>query len=504
MAMDWNNPQEVMKRREAAIKAGYKPKEVDEFISTKKKEAATLQLGQQGVIDATDLAKTDPQTALKLVQQAGYKPKTSDKEKEKVAKFEDVGQNLDLLVENFGQVKSKGPVAGGISTFLSGLTGGASNPDVADYEALRQSMIGPLARTISGEVGVLTDRDISRAEKLLPKISDDPRVAEKKIENLRKLIGNQTGQPQPQPQQQAPQSQNPSIVSNQEVGLPPQPGLPTQTAQQGSQLGPINQLVYDNVAKGPVGDAAEGLLSILYPRIREATRQSATGQQVSPDQLLGAGGELAATAIPFAKGGLVAKGILSGAVHGATSPGESAVNRTGAAVGEGLLGGALGKVGEVAPKILRPFKTVGEMKQAAVAEASGKTVAGDKIYSALEKQAEKLSPTVKDGYLKFLQKSAPMLKGKDLPISQAVDLAANANDAYTQAGKVGKAASAKFNDALSKSLRGEIKTIAPKVAKANQLFGLLYGAKSGVGSTAKTAAIGAGVYALLNKLGIGQ
>ena len=472
--------------------AQYNPKMVGEYHAMASKQSSENPVDQLANVKATQ----------ELQDMAAGKPQLSAKEEEKVGKFEDVESNLNLLLENLAEVDSRGPVGGGLSTFMSKMSGGASNPDVADYEALRQSMIGPLARTISGEVGVLTDQDISRAEKLLPKISDDPRAAEKKVANLRKLIGNQTGKEAPagvNPMAQHAASQSPASVV-------PADGMAVQVAQQraGKKLDPFNQFMYDNVAKGPVGDAAEGLMSILYPRLRETARRSATGQEIGADQLVGAGGELATTAIPFAgAGGVIAKGALAGAVHGATAPGESAMGRIGGAFGEGALGGVLGGVGKAIPKVMHPFKTVGDMKSKAVADAAGKTVTGDKIYSLLEKGAENLSPTVKDGYLKFLTKSAPALKGKSLPIGQAVDMAANAGDAYTQAGKVGKAASAKFNDALSKALRGEIKTIAPKVSSANNLFSKLYGVQSGIGPIAKGAAVSAGVYALLSKLGIG-
>lgn len=494
--------------------AQYNPKMVPQYQSMLQEhqagqanEQAMMQLGQKGMIDPAEIAKSDPQIALKLAEQGGFKPKPSAEEEKKLGKFKDIESNLDVLLENLNEVDSRGPVGGGLSEFMAKMTKGASNADVSDYEALRKSMIGPLARAISGEVGVMTDQDISRAEGLLPKVSDDPRLAEKKVANLRKLIGNQTGNT-PAPTavgntvaDQAAQQSPGSVMASEG-----QPGMAVQVAQQRSQQGkkldPFNQFMYDNVAKGPVGDAAEGLLSILYPRLRETARRSAKGQEIGTDQLVGAGGELATTAIPFGPGGAIAKGVLAGGVHGATAPGESVMGRAGGALGEGALGGAIGGIGKVIPKVMHPFKTVGDMKSKAVTEAAGKTVAGDKIYAVLEKGIDKLSPTTRDGYKKLLEKSAPIFKGKELPISQAVDITASAGDAYNAAGKAGKAASAKFNDALSKALRTEIKSVAPKVSKANSLFSTLYGVKSGVGGMAKQAAVGAGVYALLSKLGL--
>jgi len=61
-------------------------------------------------------------------------------------------------------------------------------PQVTAYEALRQANIGPVARVISGEVGVLTDRDINRAEDMLPKVTDTPAEVKLKIKQMRDLL----------------------------------------------------------------------------------------------------------------------------------------------------------------------------------------------------------------------------------------------------------------------------------------------------------------------------
>lgn len=103
------------------------------------------------------------------------------------AKLTDVTKSLDLLEKNLKQIEVSGPIAGRLS-FLNSFSGGGIFPEAADYEALRKSLIGPLARQISGEVGVLTDRDIARAEGLLPKITDAKKVRENKLNNLRELI----------------------------------------------------------------------------------------------------------------------------------------------------------------------------------------------------------------------------------------------------------------------------------------------------------------------------
>ena len=127
------------------------------------------------------------------VKSLGIEEETQTVEvKKEQKKFSDLGSSLNLLEKNLGEAELKGPFAGRLS-FLSSLTGGAVAPQTQDYEAIRKSMIGPLARAISGEVGVLTDRDISRAESLLPRLHETEEVRKNKLANLRQIISERQG-----------------------------------------------------------------------------------------------------------------------------------------------------------------------------------------------------------------------------------------------------------------------------------------------------------------------
>jgi len=95
---------------------------------------------------------------------------------------------INVLEKNLGQVQLRGAIAGKFGKGIAALTGGGLATQTADYEALRKGLIGPVARAISEEVGVLTDRDIKRAEGLLPKVTDSRKLAQNKINNLRELI----------------------------------------------------------------------------------------------------------------------------------------------------------------------------------------------------------------------------------------------------------------------------------------------------------------------------
>lgn len=109
---------------------------------------------------------------------------TSETEKKEVLKTESAEDIVDQIQEKITRIPT-GRFSGPIQYTTSAL---GFNPEVTAYEALRKASIGPLARAITGEVGVLTDQDIARAEKLLPKITDTTEEVELKLSQLRKSI----------------------------------------------------------------------------------------------------------------------------------------------------------------------------------------------------------------------------------------------------------------------------------------------------------------------------
>lgn len=62
------------------------------------------------------------------------------------------------------------------------------DPIGRSYDRIRNALIGPLARSISGEVGVLTDADIKRAEGLLPSLYNTPEENALILQTIRSLI----------------------------------------------------------------------------------------------------------------------------------------------------------------------------------------------------------------------------------------------------------------------------------------------------------------------------
>ncbi len=88
------------------------------------------------------------------------------------------GQGLTAQSPGLGRLQG---VAGGISSFTQ------SSPEAAAYQDLKSGFMSSLSRGM-GERGVLTDTDIKRAEKALPKFSDTPAVAAQKWASLTALL----------------------------------------------------------------------------------------------------------------------------------------------------------------------------------------------------------------------------------------------------------------------------------------------------------------------------
>lgn len=187
MAYDWN---EFRKR---AVEAGVPAVAIDGFISTKRTQEA-LKSGNLSLSDIPIEKRASLVAGLPEGTKLGS-PEATAEEKKRLLKYSDLSSSLDILEKNLSETEHRGAVGGNVGLLAQWLTGGKAMPETADYEALRKGLIGPVARAISGEVGVLTDKDIGRAENLLPKVTDDPGLAQKKLSNLRSIIQKRTTEP---------------------------------------------------------------------------------------------------------------------------------------------------------------------------------------------------------------------------------------------------------------------------------------------------------------------
>lgn len=98
---------------------------------------------------------------------------------------------LNILNQLYGLYQqmggAQGVVGGNVTNALNTLSGGAYNADVATYNQTRALTSSMLARAL-GEKGTLSDTDRKYINDNLPKVTDDPTVAEKKFRAIYNML----------------------------------------------------------------------------------------------------------------------------------------------------------------------------------------------------------------------------------------------------------------------------------------------------------------------------
>lgn len=482
--MDWNNTEEVKKKRALAIQTGIDPAVIDKFIQQKRNEYATGQLAQQGVVDIADIAKTNPQQALQLSQQ-GVTPKGSAEEQKQSQKLQDVIAGVNVLEKNLGQIKARGKIAGGFANLAAGLTGGKAFTESADYEALRKSLIGPLARAISGEVGVLTDRDISRAEGLLPKATDDPKLAIKKLNNLKSLVAEKGG----------PKS---SIIPEQK-----QTRNPLVDFLLGSSLN-----IAQDVSSGINANLTEGRRTATNTQAGElASKFEQEAMQTENMQkrkdLLTQANNIRQQAAQGAQ--QVSQSFSPDVTQNPLWRGTKGATEITALAGLPSLGKTLYKLPGKAKSLIGSKATTGIARTTAeqTAEKAGIKFSGDSIAKAGKEYIEN-DPLAKS----YGEKILPSIEKANLTPTQLRDKLKVWNKAYTAAGKVGNSPKAGFFDALARAAKEQISEKTPEVAQLTSDLRRIIKTGKVAGSVGKIAggtAVGSlASLALYQLLGLGR
>lgn len=145
---------------------------------------------QQAMIDDLQLTGGENVSKLKTVLSVlGEPDKMSAAGTKAQVQQESVLNKVGQLSQLFSQAGGgSGRIGGGIR----GVAGAVGGDEMAyNYNQYRDSLLAPLARAVSGEVGVLTDRDIKRADGLLPKLTDTPAEAERRLQLLMESIQGQ-------------------------------------------------------------------------------------------------------------------------------------------------------------------------------------------------------------------------------------------------------------------------------------------------------------------------
>lgn len=200
------------KFRQLAAKAGYKTADIDKALTGYQNQQAQIQLAQQGVLDPAELAKTDPQVALKAAQ-LGVKPKPT----EEATAAGNLEKDLSLFEKNLNESELRGKFLGGKINLPFGLSIAVPSdtgltPEAADFDSQRSALAYSLATVLAGQKGQgVSDKDVKNFEKLLPSRGDTNKEATNKLNNIRQMLANRTGN---QPTQTTLPADKPGLLSN--------------------------------------------------------------------------------------------------------------------------------------------------------------------------------------------------------------------------------------------------------------------------------------------------
>ncbi len=199
MAMDWNDPNEIEKRRVAAIQAGFSPKVIDQFINEQRTQSATMGLLQSGVLDINKIAESDPLLAQKAIS-AGVKaePKlTADDVKKQ--KFKEQAARIVTNLEDmyFGAKQGEQPLYSSNIAPLArtiGFLRGKSAEYLGTDPALRTYVntldtVKPFLAKAAGQTGQLTEKEQERSVKQLPSATSTPDEAKRGFNAFRLIMG---------------------------------------------------------------------------------------------------------------------------------------------------------------------------------------------------------------------------------------------------------------------------------------------------------------------------
>lgn len=453
------------------------------------------------------------ETELKKIQTDPESLTMSAEEKKQKTKYSNVEQSTRMLEKNLSEVEATGPLSRPLQ-MLSSITSGAIMPEAADYESLRKSLIGPLARTISGEVGVLTDKDINRAEGLLPKITDSKQLRENKLYNLKALI-----------------------AEKQEKEIPTtQPAEPPQ--QQKGLSGPSGMML----------SAGKALTDFLIPETKKIPEKMAKEEQRKQERLQTRGsskGDLGKS-VQYALEdtlGLAKTAIPAGVELGLTIGGPG-LAKFGTSKIAGGIGNVMSKLfkpkyaKDVLEEGLNLAKKGGSVREAAIktAQEAGKKIEGNKIYTDLIKWGQQAKrANLKSSEISAIDDvlaNAKRFKGKTFTPETVKKIWDTAESGYSTAGKAGDTITSEYNLALRNTARSllekatggfeagtkmikqgiEKEKVLKTIRTALEKEGIKSGLKSPGGELLKsvgkgaagTAVGGVALYALAKMLGIGS
>ena len=383
----------------------------DATIGTKylQKYGGAISSIQSKQIDIKDIPEAQRVGVSIGLQGAGYEPpkdELSAAESKNKSAYQGAVGLLDVLEQNYtaakgGEFSGIGAIPGGIGKNIAG----ALNLDkpAGIYNRQKSGFTANL-KTITGDTGVMTEKDYARIESLLPKFTDDPEMATQFFKDMRQIIANKFAGETTESKYQRPELR-------------------------GGALGKS-----DNPLLNLIAGVVPGVSEYATKDVPEYYGKGLPGsykEQLTERSDISKKSEKAKTEI----------GTLS------------AVLGLGNAARQGLRG--------------LSSKAALETRSRVAGESVAK-VSGDDIIAQAEKKLGSVSEADKAGVQKIFDTAKEQLKGKVFTPQQALDKLTQYNKAYTTTGAAGKSGKAFFNDVMSKATREVIREVAPDVAATQE------------------------------------
>jgi len=446
MAVNFSDPIQERAFREKASQY-HSPSEIDAYINKKKGFQQEVSLYSEGKIPFEALT---PATQEKYTVEAAKSglgiPAT--KEENILSKS---GAAINELLSSFSQIPDelKGPVVG--RTVKNIPTSDPIRAQAKAYEKARQGLASTI-KSVVGESGVLTDKDIERIVGLTPTINQTPEESSAQIEQLKKFLSSQgveVGQELPDlvDTNQSNLSQQPPILAEQTTQQPSLPDLSKINISPGVEGAlPVLQLRKGLKPFEDIVNTFSTQLGDLY----EEQKKQVTDQEAGK---FWAAIEGAMPIVEFTKVGEGGK---------ITELDRTAVKAAGEV-------GLLLLAPKIIEKISGPLRSVEQLssEREAFAKASNAQISGDKLLSDTVKGLKNISPADRRAVNKSIEQAVGEYTGKTLTTEDALELYKQVNKAFSASGKAGKSAKAAFNLSLRDAIREQMPT---EVIKATDLL----------------------------------
>ncbi len=488
--MDWNNTQEVMKKRQQAIQAGYKSDDVDAFISKQRGLQQAAEVVRSGNMQLSDLPSDQRVAVASQIQRSGgqIKPKKDPKKEDGLNATLNLIQNLEKHYQSGGGAEyDVGPV-NRIAGVVKGLQGKVGLNDAAKLYGNEKSGFAATLKSLTGDTGVFTDQDYARLSKLLPGLGATRGEATGAFNDLRSQLSAKYGETDTKTTINSKGKPASDILKDgtnfllgKAINIARDNGTGIRSRMESGDLQKNDQMAAQLEHQAQNTTDPQQRVSLLRSandiRRGVSTETNDIRQSFSPD----------------VKDNIAGRSLLG------------AAQIAGAAEIPGGVASVTKTAGNIINILKNPLGFAAAKREAAItaADSAGASFKGDHLLDALTKASKNISPADKTKFDTFIETAKQMYKGKNLTTKEVVDLNSAANSAYTSAGKAGKTAKAVFNKELGDILKEGLRDSAPDVAKANQLFSKIYGAQKFTGKVpgmAATAATTAGGYALIDKL----